>query len=104
MAKPTKTPKQDLTPADAKAYVEGGAGSCPFCDSHSITGGSFDMQDNTVWQNVWCADCGGEWQDIYYLARIDVVQTPDGRTFEPGDYAPVQGDDAATIPFGAKKP
>lgn len=104
MTEPTKAPKQDLTPADAKAYVERGAGDCPFCGDHSITGGSFDMQDNAVWQMVYCAACGAEWQDIYYLARIDVMATPDGRTFEPDGYKPTSGDDAATIPFGAKKP
>lgn len=96
--KPINPPKRDLTAEDAKAYLKRGAGLCPFCDDHSISGGSFDISDNVVWQDVHCAACGAAWQDIYYLARIDVVETPDGRTFGPGDYAPVQGDDAAVIP------
>lgn len=101
MAEPTKAPKRDLTAADAKAYVERGAGLCPFCDSHSITGGSFDVSDNVVWQSVDCADCNAVWQDIYYLARIDVRDTPDGRTFGPDGYKPTSGDDAAVIPGGS---
>ena len=88
--------KRDLTAADVRRYVAEGAGRCPFCGDHGIEGGFVEIVDTLAWQNVHCAACGAEWQDVYHLARIDVVRTPDGRTFEPPDgYAPAAGDDAA---------
>jgi hypothetical protein len=89
--KSTRLPRIDLTPADAKKYIDGGAGHCPFCDGISITGDSFDFNGNEVSQNIHCAECGAAWADVYVLNRIEVFDTPDGRTFDPGTYPPLDG-------------
>lgn len=88
MASETSSPKRDITAADAKAYIAGGAGFCPFCRTHSITAGRLDVSEAVAWQDVECDACGAMWQDIFHLERVEVRETPDGRTFEPDEYKP----------------
>ena len=79
-------PRRDITAEQAQAYVDGGAGRCPFCGGDSITGGRLDVEGTFAWQGVSCAGCGAEWQDVYRLDRVDVRRTADGREFEPDSY------------------
>ncbi len=85
MAKASST-KRDITAADAKKYVEQGGVVCPFCGTIDISAGRFDASDCVAWSNVECQECGATWQDIYRLDRMEVRETPDGRTFEPDEY------------------
>ncbi len=88
MASETGSPKQDITAADAKEYVEQGGVICPFCRTTDISAGRFDASDRLAWSDVECQECGAIWQDVYRLDRMEVRETPDGRTFEPDEYKP----------------
>lgn len=44
---------------------------CPFCQSSSITGESFEVESGQAWQEVECQDCGMRWHDIYRLSHYE---------------------------------
>ena len=47
---------------------------CPFCGSTDIEGSVFDGEGHQVWQNVSCAECNEEWQEIYHRAATDITR------------------------------
>lgn len=60
-----------LTDAEKKAYIDGGAQTCPYCSSNDISAHSFDAESTEAWQRVDCRACGREWADVYTLTDID---------------------------------
>lgn len=40
---------------------------CPFCGSNAVEGSVIQADTDTAWQDVFCGDCGKEWQDVYGL-------------------------------------
>lgn len=55
-------------------YIKDGGTHCPYCGSEQIEGGSISVEGGCCWQKVWCNACGAEWDDIYHLARIELVE------------------------------
>jgi len=43
---------------------------CPKCGKTDIDARGFDFEDEQVWSEVICNDCGFEWRDIYTLSDI----------------------------------
>ena len=50
---------------------------CPFCGSDQLEYQSFDMESNTVYQEIFCVDCENEWQDLYQHVGI-AIREEDG--------------------------
>ena len=41
---------------------------CPHCSSHRIEApASLQSDADSVWQDIFCLDCGKEWRDLYKL-------------------------------------
>jgi hypothetical protein len=60
-----------LTPEERIAYVEGDGQHCPYCGDGDISGGPFECESATVWQDVTCRVCHRTWQDLYHLVDVD---------------------------------
>lgn len=54
-------------PMSPEEYVAYGGQRCPFCGSDNISGGSFDVYQGGLAQEVGCDVCGKEWFDSYEL-------------------------------------
>lgn len=54
---PTRTP--------AGRYQANSWRSCPYCNEHEITGGSFDVDSGYAAQEMTCSNCGASWVDSY---------------------------------------
>ena len=63
-----------LTVNEAKNYVKKGGASCPHCGSGDIEGGSFDMDEGQVSQDLSCNACNGAWRDIYTLTDVQNLE------------------------------
>lgn len=48
-------------------YVLGRGTRCPVCRSENIEGGSVEVDAGAATQEVYCVDCGSEWEDVYSL-------------------------------------
>ncbi len=48
-------------------YVKQKGCLCPNCNSKNIEGGSLEMDGDSAWVKVSCADCGADWKDVYKL-------------------------------------
>lgn len=59
------------TKIDKEAYLKNKGTQCPSCKSKELECGSFDVDGGTAKQEVWCTDCGFEWDDIYTLTGIE---------------------------------
>lgn len=44
--------------------------TCPWCDSEDISSGDAQFDSSIAWRDVWCEECGAEWQDCYTLTHI----------------------------------
>lgn len=42
--------------------------ACPNCGSGDISGGHFEGDGDTVWQNIICDDCDTTWVEYYTFA------------------------------------
>jgi len=69
----TKT-KNTFTESEAKEYVENGGRKCPKCNGEEIEGDSIEVNDNKVYQSIWCRICNAEWTDEYTLTGITEVE------------------------------
>lgn len=58
-----------LTKEQKEKYIANGAG---VCESSDISGGQVEIDGMVAWQEVDCAACGAEWQDIYRLTDVKV--------------------------------
>ena len=61
-----------ITEAQKKKYVANGGVNCPVCNSENIEGSHMEADAGGAWQEVYCSDCGENWQDVYRL--VDVFQ------------------------------
>lgn len=74
----TKEPSKTLTNAQARAYIESGADTCPWCGDDNFDGdGNVTFHGDTVTNTVSCHSCGGQWNDVYTLTGVDEVCPPD---------------------------
>lgn len=59
--KPAKPPMTN------RGYVRVKGQKCPFCRSTDLTGDSFNADGGQATQEMYCNDCGNEWEDVYRL-------------------------------------
>ena len=60
---------------DVQEYVENEHGGCPKCGKDAdVSGGSFEVSGNQVWQEVACHDCGGKFNDVYTLTDVEILR------------------------------
>jgi transposase-like protein len=48
-------------------YVMHSGTQCPYCQSESLYGGSFEVDGRTASQEITCQSCGKSWWDVYEL-------------------------------------
>lgn len=58
-----------------KKYVSKDGGGCPACGSDQIEGGSFDVDGNTMRQEMVCMDCDAGWEDVYRRVGFNNLET-----------------------------
>jgi len=46
-----------------KVYFAQGGEECPFCGGTNLEGSSFDVEEGTTAQDMFCVDCEKEWVD-----------------------------------------
>lgn len=63
-----------LTKKKIKEYVKSGGVSCPYCDSKDIRAGETDTQDDAIFRNVVCENCGKQWTDEYTLTGMTIEE------------------------------
>ena len=63
-----------MTPEQKQYYLEHYGVRCPFCHDEEISGGQWESDAGTCWQNVHCHQCGQEWTDIYNLVDVEEIQ------------------------------
>lgn len=51
---------------------------CPHCFSHDISGGSCDVIDTNIYQEISCNLCESHWEDTYDLAGFVSLRDKDG--------------------------
>jgi len=59
-----------LTAKAIKDYLANGGTRCPGCLSTEISGSSMQVDNDTAWQEIECANCEQTWTDIYKLKEI----------------------------------
>lgn len=67
---------------DKQAYIKKKGVSCPFCAAESIHGGFVEIEAGKAFQDMHCAECGKEWQDVYQL--VNVIPIKGGDKYEAG--------------------
>ena len=56
-----------------KEYLESGGLRCPRCQSSNISAGDTQVDGNSAWQQVDCADCGLSYLDVFNLAAYSML-------------------------------
>ncbi len=54
-------------------YLKAGGTRCPKCKSDDVDGGFVDVDSGGAWQHIVCNNCGAEWNDIYKLVDVEVL-------------------------------
>ena len=65
--------KPALAPEMVRDYIAGHGTKCPFCGSSEIESGRLDCEGPCAWAPVTCSVCGQQWQDVFSLADIDLI-------------------------------
>ena len=60
-----------FTEEQVKKYLDGGAVTCPVCDSHDIEAERMDADGDEACQRVVCSRCGQAWFDMYKLVSVE---------------------------------
>lgn len=55
-----------------KDYIKKGGVVCPICGSDNISAGTFDMEDDGIYQYCVCFNCDSEWTDFYGLQNVTI--------------------------------
>ena len=72
-----KPPKSVLTDAQKKEYLKHMGNQCPLCKHDAIEAKSHVETDcDTAWQVIRCTNCGAEWNDLYALVDVELVEGP----------------------------
>jgi transcription elongation factor Elf1 len=45
--------------------------NCPKCNSDNISGGPFEADGSSAWQDIECEKCGFGWQEVYNFAYLE---------------------------------
>ena len=59
-----------------KEHLNSKGVACPYCGSHEIEGGPFEIHEGRALQEVSCTSCDGAWQDEYTLANTVKISHP----------------------------
>lgn len=70
-SKPDSRAPGEITPENAKRYMDEAGQHCPFCASVHIEGGRFEADGPEAWSVVRCDTCGKEWRDLYKLIGVE---------------------------------
>jgi hypothetical protein len=62
-----------LTPEMVRDYVDCQGTHCPFCHSSEIEAGKVEADGASAWSPVTCNECGKEWQDVFFLGGVDLL-------------------------------
>lgn len=65
--------KVKITEDQEKTYVENKGIKClnPNCDNNDLHGGSVEIDEDVVFQDITCPECYWTWTDIYKLVGVD---------------------------------
>lgn len=66
-----------VTELKLKRYLLNGGNKCPICGSDSIEGGPVQVDDGIAWQEIVCAECGNNWNDLYKLSGVETLSLDD---------------------------
>ena len=62
-----------LTEDQVKEYVSNGFNKCPVCKSPDVSGGFVEVDGNEAWQKCSCNECHAEWNDLYKLHSVEIL-------------------------------
>jgi hypothetical protein len=62
-----------LTPEMVRDYVNAQGAHFPYCCSPEIEAGKVEADAASAWSRVTCNDCGRQWQDVFRLGAIDIL-------------------------------
>lgn len=62
-----------LTPEMVREYIDCRGTHYPFCRSSEIEAGTVEADGDSAWPRVTCEECGKEWQDVFYLGAVDII-------------------------------
>jgi hypothetical protein len=65
--------ESSLTPQMVRDYVNAQGAYCPFCRSSEIEAGKVEADAASAWSRVTCNECGKEWQDVFFLGAVDII-------------------------------
>jgi hypothetical protein len=68
----SKTDADGVPVLDAKAYIAGGAGTCPFCTSNDLQGdqNGAEVDGLTATHEVTCGACGTQWYESFTMDGV----------------------------------
>jgi hypothetical protein len=56
-----------------RRYIACQGSHCPFCHSPETEAGKVEADAASDWSRVTCNECGKEWQDVFFLGAVDVI-------------------------------
>jgi hypothetical protein len=62
-----------LTSEMVRRYIDCQGAHCPYCQSSEIEAGKVEADGASAWSQVTCNECGKEWQDVFFLGAVDVI-------------------------------
>jgi hypothetical protein len=65
--------EKPLTAEMVRHYVNAKGTHCPYCQSPDIEAGKVEADGASAWSHVTCNECGREWQDVFFLGAVDII-------------------------------
>src|SRR5262249_40563218 len=65
--------EKTLTPEMVGDYMDCQGAHCAYCQSSEIEAGKVEADGASAWSHVMCNECGREWQDVFFLGAVDVI-------------------------------